>query len=79
MDSPGLRVGRRVRVRVRVVHQMRLGWRERMGVVQLRLWERVAGEDVAVGVDHLHGVLLVCRRFVMRFEVLVLLVVEAPT
>lgn len=85
MDSPGwcatrLRVGRRVRVGV--VDQVRLGRWERMGVVWLwlrRCWKRVAGQDVAMGVDDLHGVLLVCRRFMMRFKVLVLLVVEATT
>lgn len=39
---------------------------------------RMATYDVAVGVDHLHGVLFVCGWFVVRFKVLVLLVVEAP-
>lgn len=84
MDSPGwgatgLRMGRWVRVGV--VHQMRLGWRERMRVVWLwlwRWWKWVARYDVAMGVDDLHGVLLVCRWFMMWFKVLVLLVVEAP-
>lgn len=85
MHSPGrgatgLRVGRRVRVGI--VHQMRLGRGEGVGVVWQRLrrrWEGVSGHDVAVGVDDLHGVLLVSGRFVVRFKVLVLLVVEAPT
>lgn len=38
----------------------------------------MAGHDVSVGVGHLHGVLLICRWFMVRFKVLVLLVVEAP-
>lgn len=52
-----------------------------MGVVWLWLWGRwkwVAGHDVAVRVDDLHGALLVCRWFMVRLKVLVLLVVEAP-
>lgn len=52
-----------------------------MGVVWLwlrRRWEWVAGHDVTVRVDDLHGVLLVCGWFMVRLKVLVLLVVEAP-
>lgn len=39
----------------------------------------MAGHDVTVRVDDLHGVLLVCRWFMVRLKVLVLLVVEAPS
>lgn len=67
-------------MRVGVVHKMGLGWRKGMGVMQLwlgRSWQWVNGQSMGVGVDSLHGALLIRRWFMVGLVVLVLLVVEA--
>lgn len=67
-------------MRVGVVYRMGLGWREGMGVMGLWLWRRrqwVVGQSMGVGVDNLHGALLISRWFMVGLKVLVLLVVEA--
>lgn len=63
---------------MRVADGVWLRRRQRMRVVGLwRRRQRVVGQGVRVGVDHLHGRLLVGGRLVVWVEVLVLLVVEA--
>lgn len=83
VDGPGrgaARLQRRHGVRVRVADGVRLRRRQRVRVRVVGLRgrrQRVVGQGVRVGVDHLHGRLLVGGRLVVRVEVLVLLVVEA--